>query len=58
VKTETSCEKFYLLLLVAAEFEVFAALDGKLFAELTLGAFHLQHNLLGRLGLHSQTEMA
>jgi len=36
---------------------VFAALDRKLFAELTLRAFHLQHNLLGRLGLYSHTEM-
>ena len=51
-------KKVYLLLLVAAEFEVFAALDGQLFAELTLCAFHLQHYLLGRLGLKSHRNVA
>jgi hypothetical protein len=40
-----------LLLLVTAELEVLAPLDGQLLAHLALGAFHLQYNLLGRLGL-------
>lgn len=40
-----------LALLVAADLEVLAALDGQLLAVLALGALHAQHNLLGRLGL-------
>ena len=47
----------YLLLLVAAELKVFAALDGELFAHLALSALHLQHDLLRRLRLHTHTAL-
>jgi len=52
--TQIFCQISYLLLLVTTKFEVFAALDRQLFPELALGAFHLQYNLLGRLGLHTE----
>lgn len=38
-------------LLVTAQLEMFAALDGKLSLHLAFGALQLQHQLLGSLGL-------
>lgn len=40
-----------LALLVTSQLEMLAALDGRLLAELALGALHTQHDLLGSLGL-------
>jgi len=46
-----------LLLLVTSQFKVLATLDGKLFANLALGALHLQHDLLCRLRLFVENRL-